>query len=151
MILGLADESHAGLAELLRLGVLLPLGLVAVWPLLARWRRDSRAAGIATCVLSAGLLHLALTPDHLDESRTAGAMFAAAGVAEVAIGIQLLIAPLDRTIRVVAIAVLSVAIATYTWLRVLATFRRSAIEKRGTAWGSSPRSSEHPPLGGHLV
>lgn len=123
MILAHADELHAGIAELLRLGVLLPLGLVVLWSLLARLRRDARAAGIALCVLFAGVLHLALTPDHLDESRTAGVSFGVAGVAEVAIGIQLLLAPLRRWLQVVAIVIVSAAIVAYVWSRVAAAPR----------------------------
>ena len=79
---------HGGAAaELLRLGPLLALLLVAAWAWLARTgtaepRRRPLGAGAAVALGVAGGVHLTLVGQHAREGLAAGVFFAAAGVVE---------------------------------------------------------------------
>jgi hypothetical protein len=88
---------HGGAAlQLLRLGPLLALLLVAAWAVVARAgtaappsRRRRLGAGAAVALGSAGAVHLALIGQHARESLASGIFFAAAGVTELLLAVAL--------------------------------------------------------------
>jgi hypothetical protein len=88
MLLGHVEVAPHGesLTALVRLGSLLPLALIMAWAALVRLRRgdgrDSLAIGAALTLGGAGAVHLALAPDHAEESAAAGAFFVAVGVSQ---------------------------------------------------------------------
>jgi len=75
-----------GPAQILRLGPLLPLVLVSIWAVAVACGRPVLGSGAAVAFVSAGLVHLALSPEHAAESFAAGAFFVIFGVAQVAVG-----------------------------------------------------------------
>jgi hypothetical protein len=96
---------HGGAAaQLLRLGPLLALLLVAVWAWLARagtaapTSREQLSAGAAVTLGAAGAIHLALVSQHAQESLASGVFFAAAGGAELLLAAALWRAPGSRRI-----------------------------------------------------
>ncbi|HEV8651377.1 MAG TPA: hypothetical protein VG276_18765 [Actinomycetes bacterium] len=84
---------HGGAAQLLRLGPLLGLLLVAAWAGLAwagpaaRTPRGRLGAGAAVTLGTAGAIHLALVGQHARESLAVGVFFAAAGLAELLLAV----------------------------------------------------------------
>jgi hypothetical protein len=84
---------HGGAAQLLRLGPLLALLLVAAWACLARAGPAARTprgrlgAGAAVTLGTAGAIHLALVGQHAQESVASGVFFAAAGLAELLLAV----------------------------------------------------------------
>ncbi len=93
---------HGGAAaELLRLGPLLALLLVAAWAWLARTGtaaapRRLLGAGAAVALGAAGGIHLALVGQHARESLAAGVFFAAAGVVELLLAVAVWRVPGSR-------------------------------------------------------
>lgn len=93
---------HGGAAQLLRLGPLLALLLVAAWAWLQRAStavpapRRRLGAGAAVTLAAAGAIHLALVGQHARESPASGVFFAAAGVAELLLAAALWRAPGSR-------------------------------------------------------
>jgi hypothetical protein len=90
MILAHVEPTHGeSLAVLVRLGPLLPLALIAAWAGLARARRaDGRASVAIAAALAlgaAGAIHLALAPEHFEESAAAGVFFVVAGLVQFAL------------------------------------------------------------------
>jgi hypothetical protein len=98
--------AHAGVhggaaAELLRLGPLLALLLVAAWAWLARTGaaeapRQWLGAGAAVALGVAGVVHLALVGEHAREGLAAGVFFAAAGVVELLLAVAVWRVPGSR-------------------------------------------------------
>jgi hypothetical protein len=87
---------HGGAAaQLLRLGPLLALLLVAAWAWLGRagaatsTPRRRLGVGAAVALGAAGGIHLALVGQHAQESLASGVFFAAAGVAELLLAVAL--------------------------------------------------------------
>src|SRR5438876_4535169 len=108
MLLAHAVADHESVTELLRLGVLLPLALVACVAALAR-RLGARRSATVVALVAAGLLHLLLTRAHLREGPVQGAFFAASAVAE--LGLAVLVWRERRVARFVAtIVVLEVSV-----------------------------------------
>jgi len=93
---------HGGAAQLLRLGPLLALLLVVAWAWLERagtaapTPRRRLGAGAAVTLGAAGAIHLALVGQHANESLASGAVFAAAGVAELLLAVALWRTPGSR-------------------------------------------------------
>jgi hypothetical protein len=93
---------HGGAAaELLRLGPLLALLLVAAWAWLARTGTPSAprqwlGAGAAVALGAAGGIHLALVGQHTRESLAAGVFFAAAGIVELLLAVAVWRVPGSR-------------------------------------------------------
>ena len=93
---------HGGAAaELLRLGPLLALLLVAAWAWLARTgtaepRRRPLGAGAAVALGVAGGIHLTLVGQHARESLAAGVFFAAAGILELLLAVAVWRVPGSR-------------------------------------------------------
>lgn len=90
MILAHVEPSHGeSLAVLVRLGPLLPLALIAAWAGLARVRRAVGSASVAIAAAlalgAAGAIHLALAPEHFEESAAAGVFFVVAGLVQFAL------------------------------------------------------------------
>src|SRR6266851_2223942 len=114
MILAHVESVHArGAGQILRLGPLLPLGLVAVVAGFSRgleWRSTARRAS-AIALLAAGLLHLALFPEHLDEGLVIGLFFLASTVAEVLPAVLLVFRPSAAITRIVVAVATAVAMA----------------------------------------
>src|SRR5947209_817839 len=94
MVLAHVAAEHArGVGQVLRLGPLLPLGLViiaaaATWN--DDWRTRCRRAG-AVALIAAGALHLGLTGEHFGETAATGLFFVASSVAEIAAGVSLFV------------------------------------------------------------
>jgi len=94
---------HGGAAaQLLRLGPLLALLLVAVWAWLQRASAVTPTpakrlgAGAAVTLGAAGGIHLALVGQHAQESLASGIFFAAAGIAQVLLAVALWRTPGSR-------------------------------------------------------
>jgi hypothetical protein len=93
---------HGGAAaQLLRLGPLLALLLVAAWAWLARTAtlgapRQWFGAGAAVALGVAGGIHLALVGQHAQESLAAGVFFAAAGAVELLLAVAVWRSPGSR-------------------------------------------------------
>lgn len=90
MILAHVEPTHGeSLAVLVRLGPLLPLAFVAAWAALSWARYADRSTSVATAAAlalgAAGAIHLALAPEHFEESAAAGAFFVAAGLVQFAL------------------------------------------------------------------
>src|SRR5437870_2220778 len=99
MLLAHVGAEHAhGAGQVLRLGPLLALALVASTAVLARGRsvRATAAIGAAVALAAAGLLHIALTPDHWRESPAAGVFFVGSSAAELALAAALVRRPTRR-------------------------------------------------------
>jgi hypothetical protein len=100
---------HGGAAaQLLRLGPLLALLLVAGWALLQRagagtpTQAKRLSAGAAVTLGAAGGIHLALVGQHAQESLASGVFFAAAGTAQVLVAVALWRTPGSRPTAVAA-------------------------------------------------
>src|SRR5882724_1832208 len=121
MILAHVESVHArGAGQILRLGPLLPLGLVAVVAGFSRgleWRSTARRAS-AIALLAAGLLHLALFPEHLDEGVVIGLFFLASTVAEVLPAVLLVVRPSAAVTRIV-VAVVGILLVVYIAARIV--------------------------------
>lgn len=90
MILAHVEPTHGeSLAVLVRLGPLLPLAFVAAWAALSWARHADRSTSVATAAAlalgAAGAIHLALAPEHFEESAVAGAFFVVAGLVQFAL------------------------------------------------------------------
>jgi hypothetical protein len=104
---------HGGAAQqVLRLGPLLALLLVAAWAVVARAgtavppsRRRRLAAGAAVTLGAAGAVHLALIGQHARESLASGVFFAAAGVIELLLAVALWRTPGSRRTALAAVVV----------------------------------------------
>jgi hypothetical protein len=100
---------HGGAAaQLLRLGPLLALLLVAGWAWLERAGAGTLTpakrlgAGAAVTLSAAGGIHLALVGQHAQESLASGVFFAAAGIAQVLLAVALWRMPGSRRAAVAA-------------------------------------------------
>ena len=156
---------HGGaVAQLLRLGPLLALLLVAAWTGL-EWAgpapgtaRGRAGAGAAVALGAAGVVHLGLVGQHAREGVAAGVVFAAAGVAELLLAAALWRAPGSRRAAVAAGVVVGGLLVLYAASRlaeVPAFGGREAVDALGLAtkllevagavlavggaWGWSPR------------
>jgi hypothetical protein len=93
---------HAGAAQLLRLGPLLALLLVAAWAVVERAGPAAPppprrlGAGAAVALGAAGAIHLALVGQHAKESLASGVFFAAAGAVELLLAVALWRTPGSR-------------------------------------------------------
>src|SRR6266545_1915825 len=93
---------HGGAAQLLRLGPLLALLLVAAWALVERAGTATPSlsrrlgAGAAVTLGAAGAIHLALVGQHANEGLASAAFFAAAGVTELLLAVALWRTPGSR-------------------------------------------------------
>ncbi len=156
---------HGGAtAQLLRLGPLLALLLVAAWAGLERagpapgTARGRAGAGAAVALGAAGLVHLGLVGEHAKESLAAGVVFAAAGVVELLLAAALWRAPGSRRAALAAGVVVGGLLVLYAASRladVPAFGGREAVDALGLAtkllelagavlavggaWGWSPR------------
>ncbi|HTE69304.1 MAG TPA: hypothetical protein VK942_11180, partial [Actinomycetes bacterium] len=117
-------EVHGGAAaQLLRLGPLLALLLVAVWAWL-EWRtaaptsRERLSAGAVVTLGAAGGIHLALVGQHAQESLASGAFFAAAGGAELLLAVALWRTPGSRRTALAAGVVVGGLLVLYGMARL---------------------------------
>ena len=117
---------HGGAAQqVLRLGPLLALLLVATWAVVARAgtaappsRRRRLAAGAAVALGSAGAIHLALIGQHTRESLASGVFFAAAGVTELLLAVALWRTPGSRRTALAAVVVAGGLLLVYASSRL---------------------------------
>ena len=106
-----AADLHGGAAQLLRLGPLLALLLVAAWALLERAATAAPsphrrlAAGAAVMLGAAGAIHLALIGQHAQERLASGVFFAAAGTTELLLAVALWRTPGSRRTALAAAVV----------------------------------------------
>ena len=137
---GEGAEVHGGAAaQLLRLGPLLALLLVAVWAWL-EWRtaaptsRERLSAGAVVTLGAAGAIHLALVGQHAQESLASGAFFAAAGGAELLLAVALWRTPGSRRTALAAGVVVGGLVVLYGMSRLwnIPTFGgREAVDALG--------------------
>jgi len=118
-------EVHGGAAaQLLRLGPLLALLLVAVWAWLERagtaapTSRERLSAGAAVTLGAAGAIHLALVGQHAQESLASAVFFAIAGVAELLLAIALWRNPGSRRAALAAGVVVAGLLVLYGMSRL---------------------------------
>ena len=114
---------HGGAAaQLLRLGPLLALLLVAGWAWLQRAGTPTPArwlgAGAAVTLGAAGGIHLALVGQHAQESLASGVFFAAAGTAQVLLAVALWRTPGSRWTAVAAGVMVSGLLGLYAVSRL---------------------------------
>jgi hypothetical protein len=116
---------HGGAAaQLLRLGPLLALLLVAAWAWLGRagaatsTPRRRLGAGAAVALGAAGGIHLALVGQHAQESLASGVFFAAAGVAELLLAVALWRTPGSRRTALAAGVVVGGLLVLYAVSRL---------------------------------
>ncbi len=115
---------HGGaVSQLLRLGPLLALLLVAAWAWLERagvtpTPRTRLGAGAAVALAAAGGIHLALVGQHAQESLASGVFFAAAGVAELLLAVALWRTPGSRRTALAAGVVVGGLLVLYAVSRL---------------------------------
>ena len=120
MILAHAGIHAHGAGHILRLGPLLPLALVACIAGLSRglpWRGAVRGAA-AIALGAAGLLHLALFPEHLHEGSVAGLFFLASAAAELLVAVLLVSRPGPLVTRSV-VGIVVVLLVVYVAARLI--------------------------------
>jgi hypothetical protein len=115
---------HGGAAQLLRLGPLLALLLVASWAMVARVGTTAPspqtrlAAGAAVTLGAAGAIHLALIGQHAKQSLASGGLFAAAGAIELLLAVALWRSPGSRRTALAAAVVAGGLLALYAVSRL---------------------------------
>src|SRR6266540_5755983 len=115
---------HGGAAQLLRLGPLLALLLVAARALVERAGTATPSlsrrlgAGAAVTLGAAGAIHLALVGQHANEGLASAAFFAAAGVAELLLAVALWRTPGSRRTALAAGVVVGGLLVLYAVSRL---------------------------------
>src|SRR6266536_3286079 len=102
-LLGHVEAAHGGaVAQMVRVGSLLGLGLVVAWAIATRVGRPRRLpiaqAGASVAFAAAGVVHLVLVPAHAQESAAAGVLFAAAAAAQLILAALVLRQPIHASV-----------------------------------------------------